>query len=92
MKCIISFKEQYGKELETFEVEGKHSGDVLQEMENLLCNEIAPYNTYSLKNCKNIDKRATKKTLHFKDQEGNTFSYVIEIKDAEYGKVALQGI
>ena len=39
---------------------------------------------------KKMDK--TKKNLHFKDQEGNTFSYVIEIKDAEYGKVALQGI
>ena len=63
MKCIISFKELYGKELATYEVEGKHSGDVLQNMENKLCNEIAPYNTYSLKNCKNIDKKATKKTL-----------------------------
>lgn len=92
MKRIISFKELYGSEIATYEVDGKHPGDALQNMENKLCNEIAPYNTYSLKNCKNIDKRATKKTLHFKDQEGNTFSYVIEIKDAEYGKVALQGI
>lgn len=84
MKCIISFKELYGKELATYEVEGKHSGDVLQNMENKLCNEIAPYNTYSLKNCKNIDKKASKKTLHFKDNKGNTLSYVMEILDVQY--------
>ena len=53
-------------------------------MENKLCSEIAPYNTYSLKNCKNIDKKASKKTLHFKDNEGNTLSYVMEILDAQY--------
>lgn len=86
MKCIISFKELYGKELEKYEVEGKQSGNVLQAMENKLCNEIAPYNTYSLKNCKNIDKKASKKTLHFKDNEGNTLSYVMEILDAQYLK------
>ena len=83
MKCIISFKELYGKELATYEVEGKHSGDVLHNMENKLCNEIAPYNTYSLKNCKNIDKKATKKTLHFKDGD-NVLSYVMEIKQSDY--------
>ena len=65
-------------------VEGKQSGDVLQAMENKLCNEIAPYNTYSLKNCKNIDKKASKKTLHFKDNKGNTLSYVMEILDVQY--------
>ena len=86
MKCIISFKELYGKELATYEVEGKHSGDVLQNMENKLCNEIAPYNTYSLKNCKNIDKKASKKPLHFKDNEGNILSYVMEILDTQYLK------
>ena len=90
MKCIVSLKEQYGKELETFEIEGKHSGDVLQHLENLLCNEIAPYNTYSLKNCKNIDKKASQKTLHFKNAEGKVTSYVIEIKDADYKKQSAQ--
>ena len=89
MKCIISFKELYGKELATYEVEGKHSGDVLQNMENKLCNEIAPYNTYSLKNCKNIDKKATKKTLHFKDSDGKVLSYVMEILDAQYLKKSI---
>lgn len=86
MKCIISFKELYGKELEKYEVEGKQSGDILQAMENKLCNEISPYNTYSLKNCKNIDKKASKKTLHFKDNEGNILSYVMEILDTQYLK------
>ena len=86
MKCIISFKELYGKELETYEIEGKHSGDSLQNMENRLFKEISPYNTYSLKNCKNIDKKATKKTLHFKDNDGNVLSYVMEILDAQYLK------
>ena len=86
MKCIISFKELYGKELKKYEVEGKQSGDILQAMENKLCNEIAPYNTYSLKNCKNIDKKASKKTLHFKDNEGNILSYVMEILDTQYLK------
>lgn len=86
MKCIISFKELYGKELEKYEVEGKQFGDILQAMENKLCNEIAPYNTYSLKNCKNIDKKASKKTLHFKDNEGNILSYVMEILDTQYLK------
>ncbi|MEG0051292.1 MAG: hypothetical protein RR712_03855 [Terrisporobacter sp.] len=92
MKCIISFKEQYGKELENFEVEGKHPGYILQSIENKLCNDIAPYNTYSLKNCKNIDKRATQKTLHFKDNNGNILSYIIEITEAEYRKLATQAI
>ncbi len=86
MKCIVSFKELYGKELEKYEVEGKHSGDILQSIENKLCSEIAPYNTYSLKNCRNIDKKATKKTLHFKDNEGNILSYVMEILGAQYLK------
>ena len=86
MKCIISLKELYGKELEKFEVEGKHSGDILQCMENKLCNEIAPYNTYTLKNCKNIDKKAVKKTLHFKDNDGNVLSYLMEISNTEYLK------
>ncbi|CEQ26778.1 Uncharacterised protein [[Clostridium] sordellii] len=89
MKCIISFKELYGKELEKYEVEGKHSGDVLQAMENKLCSEIEPYNTYSLKNCKNIDKKASKKTLHFKDNEGNILSYVMEILDVRYLKKSI---
>lgn len=84
MKCIVSFKELYGKELETFELEGKHSGDVLQKLEDELCNEIAPYNTYSLKNRKNIDKRASKKTLHFKYNDGNVLRYVMEISKAIY--------
>lgn len=82
MKRIISFKELYGSEIATYEVDGKHSGDALQNMENKLCNEIAPYNTYSLKNCRNIDKRATKKTLHFKNGD-NTLSYVIQVKEAD---------
>lgn len=86
MKCIISLKELHGTELEKFEVEGKNSGDILQCMENKLCNEIAPYNTYSLKNCKNIDKKASKKTLHFKDNDGNVLSYVMEILGCEYLK------
>lgn len=86
MKCIISFKELHGKELKKYEVEGKHSGDVLQAMENKLCSEIEPYNTYSLKNCKNIDNKASKKTLNFKDNEGNILSYVMEILDAQYLK------
>ncbi len=85
MKCTISLKELYGKEVETYEVEGKNNGDVLQNMEDKLCSEIAPYNTYSLKNCRNIDKKATKKTLHFKDGD-NVLKYVIEIKHAEYNK------
>lgn len=85
MKCTISLKELYGKEVETYEVEGKNNGDVLQNMEDKLCSEIAPYNTYSLKNCRNIDKKATKKTLHFKDGD-NVLNYVIEIKHAEYNK------
>ena len=89
MKCIVGFKELYGKELEKYEVEGKHSGDVLQAMENKLCNEIAPYNTYSLKNCRNIDKKASKKILHFKDSEGNVLSYVLEILDAQYLKKSI---
>ncbi len=84
MKCIVSFKELYGNKIETFEFEGKYSGDILQKVEDRLCNEIAPYNTYSLKNCKNIDKRATKKTLHFKDNEGNVLKYVMEISNAIY--------
>lgn len=84
MKCIVGFKELYGRELEKYEVEGKHSGDVLQIMENKLCSEIAPYNTYSLKNCKNIDKKAEKKVLHFKDNDGNVSSYVLEILDKQY--------
>ena len=62
MKCIISFKELYGEELEKYEVEGKQSGDVLQAMENKLCNEIAPYNTYSLKNCKNVTRKRARDT------------------------------
>lgn len=82
MKRIISFKELYGSEIATYEVDGKHPGDALQNMENKLCNEIEPYNTYSLKNCKNIDKRATKKTLHFKNGD-NTLSYVIQVKEAD---------
>lgn len=86
MRCTISFKELCGKELEKYEVEGKYSGDILQSMENKLCSEISPYNTYSLKNCRNIDKKATKKTLHFKDNEGNILSYVIEILDTQYLK------
>lgn len=86
MKCIISFKELYGKELEKYEVEGKYSGDVLQAMEDKLCSEIAPYNTYSLKNCRNIDKRASKKTLHFKDKDGNVLNYVIEILGVQHFK------
>lgn len=49
MKCIVSFKELYGKELKTFELEGKHFGDVLQKPEDKLCNEISLYNTYPLK-------------------------------------------
>ena len=84
MRCIISFKELCGKESERYEVEGKYSGDILQSIENKLCSEISPYNTYSLKNCRNIDKKATKKTLHFKDNEGNILSYVIEILDTQY--------
>ena len=83
MKCTVSIKELYGKEIGTYEVEGKHFGDVLQSMENKLCKEIAPYNTYTLKNRKNIDKKATKKTLHFKDNE-NVLSYVMEIKKSDY--------
>ena len=83
MKRIISFKELYGSEIAAYEVDGKHPGDALQNMENKLCNEIEPYNTYSLKNCKNIDKRATKKTLHFKYGD-NTLSYVIQVKEADY--------
>ena len=63
-------------------MDGKHPGDALQNMENKLCNEIAPYNTYSLKNCRNIDKRATKKTLHFKNGD-NVLSYVIQVKEAD---------
>lgn len=63
MKCIISFKELYGKELEKYEVEGKQSGDVLQAMENKLCNEIAPYNTYSLKTAKILTRKRTRR--HF---------------------------
>ena len=82
MKRIISFKELYGSEISTYEVDGKHPGDALQNMENKLCNEIAPYNTYSLKNCRNIDKRATKKTLHFKNGD-NVLSYVIQVKEAD---------
>lgn len=89
MKCIVSFKELHGKEVEKYEVEGKHSGDILQIMEDRLCSEIAPYNTYSLKNCKNIDKKASKKTLHFKDNEGNVLSYVMEILDAQYLKKSI---
>ena len=42
MKRIISFKELYGSEIATYEVDGKHPGDALQNMENKLCNEIAP--------------------------------------------------
>lgn len=84
MKCIVSFKELYGKKLEIFELEEKHSGDVLQKLEDKLCNEIVPYNTYSLKNCKNIDKRASKKTLHFKDNDGNVLTYVMEISKTIY--------
>lgn len=86
MKCILSLRELHGKEVETFEVDGKHYGDVLQNMENKLCNEIAPYNTYSLKNCRNIEKMATRKTLHFKDNEGKTLSYIIEIKESDFKK------
>ena len=89
MKRIISFKELYGSEIATYEVDGKHPGDALQNMENKLCNEIAPYNTYSLKNCKNIDKKATKKTLHFKDSDGKVLSYVMEILDAQYLKKSI---
>ena len=47
---------------------------------------IISFNTYSLKNCKNIDKKASKKTLHFKDNEGNILSYVMEILDTQYLK------
>lgn len=86
MKCIIRFKELYGNEIEKYEVEGKYFGDILQVMENKLCSEIAPYNNYSLKNCRNIDKKASKKTLHFKDSEGNILSYVIEIINVQYLK------
>lgn len=85
MKCILSLRELHGNEIGTFEVDGKHYGDILQNMENKLCKEIAPYNTYSLKNCRNIDKKATKKTLHFKSGE-EVLSYIIEIKDIEYKK------
>jgi len=88
MKCLISVKELYGKELETYEVNGKYTGEVLQTMEDRLCNEIEPYNTYSLKNCRNINKKATKKTLHFKDGD-NVLSYVIEILDAQYLKKSI---
>lgn len=84
MKCIISLKEQYGKEVATYKAEGKHTGDVLQNMEDQLCNEIKPYSNYSLQNRRNIEKKASKKTLHFEDQEGNAFSYVIEIKDSDF--------
>lgn len=86
MKCILSLRELHGNEVETFEVDGKHYGDVLQNMENKLCNDIAPYNTYSLKNCRNIEKMATRKTLHFKDNEGKTLSYIIEIKESDFKK------
>ena len=43
MKRIISFKELYGSEIATYEVDGKHPGDALQNMENKLCNEIELY-------------------------------------------------
>lgn len=86
MNYLIALKDKSGIEIETFEIQAKHSGDALQNLENELCNKISPYNTYLLKNCRNIFKKASKKTLHFKDGQDKNLTYIIEIKDADFGK------
>ena len=51
MKCTISLKELYGKEVETYEEKSKKSGDEIQNMEDKLSKEKPAYNIYSLTYC-----------------------------------------